>query len=60
MNFKENCYWNQKSYGSAVIINKYTIKAILIALGIIIPVIIPIPLMVWVASKIKTNLVWRY
>ena len=59
--WKEIVYFNDISYGTAIKINKWTLRGFILALGIIIPVIFPIPLAAYIAKKaIKENIIWRY
>jgi len=58
--YNEYCKWNQNSYGSAIRVKKNLIRTILVTLGIIVPVIVPVPLMVYIASKIKSDVIYRY
>lgn len=60
MNIQEQAYWNNNTYGKSVMIPKNVIRSCIIALGIIVPVIIPVPLCVWVSSKVKSNYRWCY
>lgn len=45
------------SYGSSLKVNKWTIRTIFILLGVFIPLLVPIPLMVYLGSKIKKDII---
>jgi len=59
-NYQERCYWNNKTYGNAYKVNKRLIQSIIISLGIFIPLILPVPLMALIATKIKQDIIMRY
>lgn len=61
----QGVYWYNRSYGKAIRIKiakpiKWTLKGVIISLGVLIPVIIPLPLCVLIAAKIKDQIVYRY
>ena len=58
--FNEICYWNHLSYGSSIKISRFTIKSLLIGLGFVVPVIIPVPLMMFISRFVKKDIVYRY
>ena len=60
MNYNDIIYWNSKAYGQAYKIDKYSLKAFIITLGFVIPVFLPVPLMIYLSSKIKNNIVYRW
>jgi len=60
MRWQEINYWNQNSYGSAFRVKKWTIQSTIIALGVIVPVILPIPLMAFISRFVKKDLIVRY
>lgn len=51
---------NIKTYGSAKKINTLPIKIGLILSGIIVPVIIPLPVVTFIAAKLKSQYIMRY
>ena len=56
----ERIYWNSRTYGTAKRIRKRYLKAGLISLGIIIPLLVPVPLVMWLSKFIKNDFVIRY
>ena len=54
MNYKEMCYWNAKSYGTAIQIKKHNLVALNLLMAVIIPIIYPIPLAAYLSKYIKT------
>lgn len=59
--YKESCFWNNRTYGSAFKVSKWTLKGIIVSLGVVIPVLVPIPLVLYIANKwINNDMVIRY
>jgi hypothetical protein len=54
-NISNIVYYNTHTYGNSIMIHKNIIRSCIISLGIIIPVIIPIPLCVWISTKINNH-----
>lgn len=50
---KERAYWNSNSYGWSIKIEKWALRTFVVSLGMLIPVIVPLPICVYLASKIK-------
>jgi hypothetical protein len=51
---------SMETYGSCCRISKYTTKAFIVSLGLIVPVVLPLPLMAFLARFAKNDLVLRW
>lgn len=60
MNYEQCIKWNSMSYGSAIRVQKWKIKSIVMLMAVIIPIIFPVPVAMFICKFIKKDLIWRY
>jgi len=49
-------YWNTHSYGYSVMVHRNIVKSMIVLLGVLVPIIIPLPLCLYVSSRVKSHI----